>query len=260
MRSFLVALSVLSIAACGGDGGGSAAPPEFFRVVFVGEGSGAGRVRATQGTNLDCPVSSSLNCDTSVEDGTTLNLEATANEASTFIGWSGDGSGCGTVTTCTVTVDRALTLRVRFDQAFPAVAGVYNVTGTFDGLPASEASFSGTLTLTQASRTAGTLAGSAAFVVRIGTDVFNVADNILDQASVSISGVVVFTLSDASGTWTFTGTHVATRFGDGRHTLSAGGDNISGSWQASQATTGIAAQLSAHNRSGMEEIAKRLLQ
>lgn len=112
----LALLALLSLAGCGGgDNGGGVQPPEQFRVVIVGEGSGAGQVRATQGSTINCIISSSQNCDVTLEDGTALGVEATADHASAFIGWSGDAGGCGSSTVCTVTVDRALTIRARFE-------------------------------------------------------------------------------------------------------------------------------------------------
>lgn len=120
---------------------------------------------------------------------------------------------------------------------FPAVAGTYQVDGTFDDLPPEDAHFEGTLTLTQATTETGDLEGSLSLLVTIGTDIFSISDDALVPASVSTSGVVAFTLADPSGTWTFSGTAAGTSITDGRHTLSDGTNTLSGSWQANPAAT-----------------------
>jgi hypothetical protein len=117
----------------------------------------------------------------------------------------------------------------------PDVAGVYSVTGRFDALPSGTSSFSGTLTLTQASRQSGTLAGSAALVVRIEGDVFNI-NQAAALATVSPEGVLAFSLPGNTAHWTFTGTKFSNTIELGRHTLSDGTSSLSGSWEASQAS------------------------
>jgi hypothetical protein len=112
--------------------------------------------------------------------------------------------------------------------AFPDVSGSYNVTGGFDGAPTSQASFSGTLTLTQASRESGTLGGTFAITAIIGEQAF-AGVSALTEASVTEAGAVTFKLGGSDTAWTFTGT----KAGDvisGRHTLSDGATVISGSW------------------------------
>jgi hypothetical protein len=118
---------------------------------------------------------------------------------------------------------------------FPDVSGVYNVTGRFDALPSATSSFTGTLTLTQASRQSGTLAGSAALVVGIEGDVFNI-NQAAALATVSPDGVLAFSLPGNASHWTFTGTQAGNAIGAGRHTLSDGATSVSGSWEATQAS------------------------
>lgn len=115
MRSH-VAVMCLLLAACGG-GSDTTAPATFFRVNVTGEGSGSGRIHATQGSAFDCPVGSGNNgCGSiSVEKGTELRFEAAADVASGFRTWGSDASSCGTATTCSITVDRDLTLLARFE-------------------------------------------------------------------------------------------------------------------------------------------------
>jgi hypothetical protein len=124
------------------------------------------------------------------------------------------------------------------DAAFPDAAGVYDVSGTFDDLPASVAHFEGTLTITQDSRETGTLGGSAAYLATIDGQVFNLTDDAIDEAAISPTGEIAFTLADASGSWTFTGTLSGTTIIDGRHTISDGSSSYSGAWSATT-TAGI---------------------
>jgi hypothetical protein len=117
------------------------------------------------------------------------------------------------------------------NPAFPDAAGVYSVSGDFDGLTPAEASFVGTVTLTQASREGGTLGGSASITATVGSDAATASDDALDQASVSQTGALAFTLVDQSGTWTFTGTLSGNSITGGRHTLNVpGSGTISGNW------------------------------
>ena len=114
-------------------------------------------------------------------------------------------------------------------------AGVYEIEGTFDDLPAIEASFEGTLELTQASQESGTLEGSIAILATLGDEIFNVSDDALASARVSPSGVISFTAGNGLATWTFTGTASGTSIIDGRHTLSDGDESVSGPWRGDAA-------------------------
>jgi hypothetical protein len=129
------------------------------------------------------------------------------------------------------------------EDPFPDAAGVYQISGGFDGLPSSVGSFSGTLEITQATRSSGTLQGSAAILATIDGDVINLSDPALDGANVSPTGALSFTMADNSGTWTFTGTLSGNTVTGGRHTLAAGGESISGNWQGSRAATAVAAAI-----------------
>jgi hypothetical protein len=95
-------------------------------------------------------------------------------------------------------------------------------------------------------------------VAEIGGNVINFADDV-GSASGSPSGVIAFTLADASGTWTFSGTLSGNTISQGRHTISAGGDSFSGNWQGTRATaTRIAAKLFARSTS-LAEMVRGLL-
>jgi hypothetical protein len=128
------------------------------------------------------------------------------------------------------------------NPAFPDAAGVYNITGNFDGYPESQASFTGTVTLTQATRTQGTLGGSASITATLGSDVLTGTDDALSQASVASNGAITFTMVDPSGTWTFNGTLSGNSINQGRHTLNAPGTgSISGSWTGTRTTSSSSA-------------------
>ncbi len=128
------------------------------------------------------------------------------------------------------------------EDPFPDAAGVYQISGGFDGIPSNVGSFSGTLEITQATRSSGTLQGTAAILATIDGDVFNLSDPVLDGANVSPTGALSFTMADNSGTWTFTGTLSGNTISGGRHTLSAGSESISGNWQGTRAGSGVVAR------------------
>ncbi|HUF36198.1 MAG TPA: hypothetical protein VMN37_09620 [Gemmatimonadales bacterium] len=144
------------------------------------------------------------------------------------------------------------------EPPFPDVAGVYDVSGGFDGIPTSVGSFAGTLELTQASRSSGTLQGSAAILATIDGSVFNVGDASLANANVSPAGVLSFTMADNSGTWTFSGTYSSGTIGQGRHTLSSGGESLSGNWQGTRAAGSVAAPGLVVRRLSLEALGGRV--
>jgi hypothetical protein len=123
------------------------------------------------------------------------------------------------------------------DEPFPDVAGVYEIEGTLDDLPANVAHFEGTMELTQASRESGDLEGSLDVLATIDADIFNISDDNLSPASVSPSGVIAFTAADPSETWTFSGTASGNSIINGRHTLSDGNNSFSGPWRADVAAS-----------------------
>src|SRR5215207_3163026 len=127
------------------------------------------------------------------------------------------------------------------DQPFPDVSGPYQLAGGFDGLSQSEASFTGTLTLEQASTQSGSLTGTASLTLSIDGDVSTIADVPLQAASVTPGGVVSFRLGSttAGGSWTFSGTRSAGVI-TGRHTLTDRESTFSGGWTGSAPGTGPA--------------------
>jgi hypothetical protein len=146
------------------------------------------------------------------------------------------------------------------EDPFPDAAGVYEMSGGFDGIPTSVGSFEGTLELTQASRSSGTLQGSASILATLDGDVFNLADDILANANVSPSGVLTFTMGNASATWAFSGTLSGTSLTQGRHTLSDGIQTLSGNWQGSRAAGSASADGVAAPGLSLAGLASRLME
>jgi hypothetical protein len=144
------------------------------------------------------------------------------------------------------------------EPPFPDVAGVYEISGGFDGIPSTNASFTGTLELTQASRASGALGGTVAIVATLAGDVFNVADDDVSPANVSPGGVISFTAADPSGTWTFTGTLSGNTISQGRHTISDGTQSFSGSWQGTRTATAAIGAKSVGQPLSLSEIVGRL--
>ena len=122
-------------------------------------------------------------------------------------------------------------------EPFPNVAGSYLLDGGFDGLTRGQASFGGTLTLTQTSRQSGTLGGTVSLTTIIdGQTSGGVVP--VESASVSSTGTVSFHIGGiaAGGSWTFSGTLAGTRI-SGRHTLTDGTTAFSGDWSGTSGAT-----------------------
>jgi hypothetical protein len=124
-------------------------------------------------------------------------------------------------------------------EPFPNVSGSYNIEGGFDGLTRNEASFVGSLSLSQASRQSGTLTGTMSVTLTIDGDVTTAGDVRLQSASVTPNGTVSFQLGTIStgGSWTFSGTAAGETI-SGRHTLTDGSNVFSGNWTASIGSVG----------------------
>lgn len=68
------------------------------------EGKGVGTVISNIQPGINCPTT----CSATFPLGTVLTLVEAPDSSSTFSGWSGDASSCGTNTNCTLTLDSAL--------------------------------------------------------------------------------------------------------------------------------------------------------
>lgn len=139
---------------------------------------------------------------------------------------------------------------------FPAAAGVFNVTGRFDDLPSATSYFTGTLTLTQASRQSGDLAGSMSLVLRVDDEIINVSGAV-SSATVAPDGALAFELREGTNSWSFTGTKISGGIGSGRYTLSDETNNFSGGWEATQVAT-AALRAPAGTNISVQGLVKRL--
>jgi hypothetical protein len=121
------------------------------------------------------------------------------------------------------------------NDLFPDVAGVYEIEGQFDAVPPEDASFTGSVTIEQESLESSILTGSADITLTADAGNLVINDSELQNATVTLAGVVEFTVLSPpqSVTWTFTGE----RGGDvleGQHTLTQGGESRSGPWSGSR--------------------------
>jgi hypothetical protein len=165
--------------------------------------------------------------------------------------------GTTTITATSEGVSGTASLTVT--SAFPNVAGVYSINGTFDGTPSSQASFAGTLTLAQPSLGAGNLTGSASITAQIFGQTFNISDPSITNANVSSSGVITFTLTESSeATWTFTGTASGASITAGRHTLASSSGSISGDWTGTRVSGVRASQVRQGTRLSLADLQKWL--
>jgi hypothetical protein len=83
-----------------------------YTLSVVFEGNGMGTVISTP-AGIDCTD----DCSAEYQDGTEVTLTATADEGSTFVGWS--GSDCSGTDDCTVTMDQAREITAEFKGGFP---------------------------------------------------------------------------------------------------------------------------------------------
>jgi hypothetical protein len=112
---------------------------------------------------------------------------------------------------------------------FPDVAGVYAVQGRFDAVPEDQASFTGAVTIEQASLESSLLTGTADIALTATAGNLFINDAELQDASVTLGGEVAFTIEDQGVVWIFTGE----RSGDlleGSHTLTDGAESQTGTW------------------------------
>lgn len=115
---------------------------------------------------------------------------------------------------------------------YPAVAGNYQILGTFDGISGW---LDGTFSLQQPTRTEPGLAGTAHIIVTIGGNAFDF-DYPLSGAHVTADGSLTFVLRDnATDAWSFSGQLSGTTV-TGRHTLISSGfaGTLTGPFEASR--------------------------
>jgi hypothetical protein len=113
------------------------------------------------------------------------------------------------------------------NQNFPDVAGTYVIEGVFDAVPPEDASFAGTVIIEQASLESSLLTGTANITLTATAGNFVISGAELEDASVTLAGIVEFTVSSPADNvvWTFAGDVL-----EGQHTLTQGGTSQSGDW------------------------------
>jgi hypothetical protein len=116
------------------------------------------------------------------------------------------------------------------NDVFPDVAGVYAVAGQFDGVPPSDLSFTGTVTIEQESVESSLLTGTADLTIASSTNGnTTISDAELLNAGVDLGGNVAFTLEQGAVSWAFVGE----KAGDilsGTDTLTLGDETFIGTW------------------------------
>jgi hypothetical protein len=115
---------------------------------------------------------------------------------------------------------------------FPNVAGVYQISGTFDEATSEEASFTGTVEVTQATLESGVLGGNLEATLNILGEETPIS-GALTSASVTESGAIAWTVTDEGITWRFNGNMSGTGM-SGRHLVN---DSVEGDWSATNAAT-----------------------
>jgi hypothetical protein len=121
------------------------------------------------------------------------------------------------------------------NDLFPEVAGVYAVEGEFDGIPPQEASFTGAVTIEQASLESSILTGTADITLTTSAGNLVINDAELQDATVTLAGIVDFTVVSPGDnvTWTFTGEKAGDVL-EGQHTLTQGAQSRSGTWSGTR--------------------------
>jgi hypothetical protein len=120
------------------------------------------------------------------------------------------------------------------EPRFPDVAGVYAISGGFDGFTRREAGFNGTLVIRQASRDERFLDGTLSVVANFGGRASGFDNEPIREASVRTDGSIEFHVGSGSSEWRFTGDVSGTRV-TGRHTLTGSEESFPGDWTGERA-------------------------
>ena len=113
MRSHTGVLVLLLLTACGG-GDNVTNPPagQSFTLTISTSGTGSGRVVTASGTSpaIDCTLSptgqATGTCSASYPEATSVSVILNLDGSSTFDGWSGDVSDCGSALTCSIAMSQ----------------------------------------------------------------------------------------------------------------------------------------------------------
>jgi hypothetical protein len=109
MRSHTAVFVLSLLTACGG-GDNVTNPPagQSFTLTISSSGTGSGRVVTSPGTSpaIDCTLSptgqATGTCSASYPEGTSVSITLTPDGSSTFDGWGGDVSDCGSALSCSI--------------------------------------------------------------------------------------------------------------------------------------------------------------
>jgi hypothetical protein len=117
------------------------------------------------------------------------------------------------------------------NDLFPDVAGAYTIEGDFGATPAGDSLVTGTVTIEQVSLEVSPLTGTADLTLAAQAGNLTINDAELQSASVTLAGVVVFTVERASDglVWSFTGERAGNVL-EGTHTLTRGSVTADGAW------------------------------
>jgi len=224
-----VAASLLAALACGGDGGNSGTGPERVLVATVTVTPALDTVVPGQTLQLSASVRSSRG---DAIEGRGITWTSTSNAIATVSSSglvTGVGEGAVTIVASVDGVPGSSAITARFP--FPNGAGSYSISGTFNTDPST---FSGTVTLVQASRLAGALTGSATGTLLSSDGSRNTVTG-LTSAAIDEDGDVSFILGTPAGTseWSFAGRLMGDSI-TGTHILRINASLFSGSWQGTR--------------------------
>ena len=113
------------------------------------------------------------------------------------------------------------------NDLFPDVEGVYAISGDFNET-GGDSVVTGSVTISQESLESSPLTGTASVLLTATAGNLSVSGELVD-ASVTLAGVVVFTVEGGGASWTFSGE----RAGDvleGQHVLTDGSVTADGDW------------------------------
>ncbi len=105
--------------------------PEEFELKVEKTGTGTGKVTSSP-PGVDCGA----DCNELYEEGTEVTLSATADEGSTFTGWS--GAGCSGIGACEVTMSEAKTVTAGFEKDEEGIPLSVETEGTGSGVVTSD--------------------------------------------------------------------------------------------------------------------------
>jgi hypothetical protein len=124
MRTYIAALGLIVLSACGG-GGDVTNPPEQqqFTLTVSGQGSGSGQVSTSAGLTpaINCTLTANAQatgtCSGLYTEGAVVPLTVVPDGSSRFDGWAGDAANCSTSPSCSITMTRNATAVAQLSAA-----------------------------------------------------------------------------------------------------------------------------------------------